>query len=196
MNDTFVIPWFWIIAMVTSYLPEMWFAPAWFSWIIAKSFEESNSPMTFRLLDAEDGSCNDFFPHILATEPSRSLRINSSMWMLLSKHRSSKLSKQVMNLPCVVKLARCVLTNLLQCNDIPAWWFEVLLHPWTTQRILYLKKSDNRLNKRKSAKILSSNAAFQFICMKITMWSFPLASLTSLPLLAPSLMLRGRNMLD
>ena len=41
------------------------------------------------------------FPHIVATEPSRSLRINTSMQMLLSKHRSSKLSKQVMNLPCV-----------------------------------------------------------------------------------------------
>ena len=136
------------------------------------------------------------FPHIVATEPSRSLRINPSMWMLLSKHRSSKLSKQVMNLPCVVKLARCVVTNLLQCNEMPARWFEVLLHPWTTQHILYLKKSDNQLNKRKSAKILSSNAAFQFICMKITVWSFPLASLTSLPLLAPSLMLHGRNMLD
>ena len=115
-----------------------------------------------------------FFPHIVATEPSRSLRINPSMWMLLSKHRSSKLSKQVMNLPCVVKLARCVLTNLLQCNEMPARWFEVLLHPWTTQRIFYLKISDNRLNKRKSAKMLSSNAAFQFICMKITIRVFPL----------------------
>ena len=115
--------------------------------------------------------------------------------MLLSKHRSSILSKQVMNLPCVVKLAWCVLTNPLQCNEMPARWFEVLLHPWTTQCILYLKKSDNRLNNQKSAKILSSNAAFQFISMKITMWSFPVASLTSLPLPAPSLMLRGRNIL-
>ena len=50
----------------------------WFSWIIADSFAESNSPMTFQLLDAEGGSYNDF-PHIVATEPSRSLRINPSM---------------------------------------------------------------------------------------------------------------------
>ena len=74
--------------------------------------------------------------------------------------------------------------------------FEVLLHPLITRHSFYLKKSDNRLNKRKSTKILSSNAAFQFICMKITMRSFPLANLTSLPLLVPSLVPRGRNMLD
>ena len=37
----------------------------WFSWIIADSFAESNSPITFRRLDAEDGSCNDFFPILL-----------------------------------------------------------------------------------------------------------------------------------
>ena len=101
--------------------------------------------LTFHRLRAEDGrSCGVF--HTVGTESGRSLRLEPSMWIILLKHLSSKCSEQTMNLPCAVKFARWVLTTLthlsrstlftgLQCSDIPAWWSEELLYPWTTHRL-------------------------------------------------------------
>lgn len=101
--------------------------------------------LTFHRLRAEDSrSCGVF--HTVGTESGRSLRLEPSMWMILLKHLSSKCSEQTMNLPCAVKFARWVLTTLthlsrstlftgLQCSDIPAWWSEELLYPWTTHRL-------------------------------------------------------------
>ena len=87
--------------------------------------------------------------------------------------------------PCVVKFTRCVLTNLSHLFCLLLLSAAVQQNTssiiWSVAASL-TQNADNWLNKRKLAKYCRRMQPFSWFVWKLAMWSFPLASLMSLPL--------------